>query len=126
MIHRITYRFREHFGKTQKLCVIVRAPGYFFLGHPVRTHKPPFVMIAAEPDLSYIVKLPVLINLARIYMTVIIYYRHTRGVIKIEFFRRFVFKHEGIVYYSHFRFSDYQISTTSPVFLERSAAKTIL
>ena len=51
-----------------------------------RAHQPPLVMVAAQPDLCDVFKLPILVNLAGIQMAMVVNDRLFFGVLVVEMF----------------------------------------
>ena len=73
-----------------ELFIIGGAASNVFFIDPVGAHGPPFVMIAVEPDLGQILKIPVAGNLRYRQVAVIVNDRLIFGVFVVKYFRRFV------------------------------------
>src|SRR6266853_2076498 len=90
---RVRHRRRPCFELIQR-CRVARAET---LGHAVRTHRAPLVVIAFEPDLEEILELPVLRDVARREMAVVIENRLRLGELVIEPPRRVSAEQEVVV-----------------------------
>src|ERR1700727_751417 len=92
MIERIPNGGRNGSGVGEELFVIAGVAGNKSLGHPIRAHGPPFVMIAvmaiSEPDLSQIGKSPVLRNIRGRDVTMIVEKGHFLRNLEVQLFAR--------------------------------------
>ena len=95
VVERIANRLRNGLRPGEELVVIARlAACDQILGHAVRTHRAPLVVIAREPDLEEILELAVVRNLVRRQMAVIVKDRLLDRVLKVERPRPFSAKEE--------------------------------
>ena len=80
-IKRISRRKRQHLRKAAEFFASGRAARDKLLADSRRAHQPPFIMVAAEPQVRHAVKAAVFIYIARAYMAVVIDYGKRRGVV---------------------------------------------
>ena len=84
VVQRIAQRVRNGSRPGQKLLVGRSVPGNVFFRHAVRAHRPPFIVVSLKPDLVKIGESPVLSNVSRGKMAVIIENRLRSGKLVIE------------------------------------------
>ncbi len=72
MIQRVAQRFRNSLRPLLKLFPIGRVARDEALVHTARSHGAPFVMVAVQPDLREIIEAPILCDVFRREMTVIV------------------------------------------------------
>src|SRR5450631_4827718 len=84
MVERVAQRIRNRSRPRQKFFVRSRIPRNIFLRHAVGPHRPPFIVIALQPDLEEVAKPAIFRNVSWREMTVIIENRLRRGELMIE------------------------------------------
>ena len=92
MIERVAKRGRNGSGISQELIVIAGVTRDKAFGHSVGAHRPPFVMVPvmaiSEPDLSQVFEAPVMRDVRRGYMTMVIEKRLCLSELEVELFAR--------------------------------------
>lgn len=83
MIKRISHRVRHRLGPFKEFLVRRFISGDIFLGNTVRSHRPPFVMVSAQPYLRKILELVILRYLPGIQMAMVINDGHLRRMLVI-------------------------------------------
>ena len=86
VIQRIAERFGHNLGPLLELLPVAGVAGAIAFRHAGRAHRPPFVMIAVEPDLRQVGEAVVLGNLPRRQVAVVVDDRQITGelVIKLD------------------------------------------
>ena len=54
MIKRISHRVRHRLGPFKEFLIRGLISGDVFLGNAIRSHRPPFVMVAFKPQFAYV------------------------------------------------------------------------
>ena len=85
VVQRIADGFFQRFRPFMELFPVTGTAGNIVFIDTIRAHQAPFVMISAKPDLGDIVKLPVLGNLPRVDVAVIIDNWHIFGIFVKQF-----------------------------------------
>ena len=107
VVHRITNRHFQSLRKRDKFVIGVGAAGHRFLGHAVRAHDPPFIVVTeigpvviptAEPNLCDIVVPAVFVDFLRGDMTVIVDQRQIFSIAVKKPLCGFIFEHEILIH----------------------------
>ena len=83
MIKRISHRVRHRLGPFKEFLIRGLISGDVFLGNAIRSHRPPFVMVSAQPYLRKILELVILRYLPGIQMAMVINDGHLRRMLVI-------------------------------------------
>ena len=94
VVERIAERLRHGLGPFLELLPVRGVAGAEAFGHAGRAHRPPFVVIAVEPDLREVVEPVILGHLPRRQMAVVVDDRQIAGVAVIQFDGRIVLQQE--------------------------------
>src|ERR1051326_4424175 len=84
MIERIAQRMGNRRCPGWEFCESIRLARAKSFGHAVRPHRPPFIMIALQPDFEQVFELPILSDVSRRQVEMVIEYWFLFGEIVIE------------------------------------------
>ena len=102
VVHRIAYHIRYYRRKSRKFIIVVGVACDVFFFYASRAHKPPLIVISAQKQFGRVFKNVIVGYLFGRQMTMIVDYRHLFGIFVIKAFCLVVFKHEAVVYKTHF------------------------
>src|ERR1700722_12097822 len=92
MIERVAQGGRNGAGKSEEFIIIAGVTGNKSLGYSIGAHGPPFVVVpvmaVSQPDLSQVFEPPVLGDIRRRDMTVVIEKGHCLSDLEVEFLAR--------------------------------------
>src|SRR5271165_5257945 len=95
VVQDVSERLRDRLGPSEKLLIRVRATGTVMFGHPIRPHCAPLVMVAFQADLKQVSKTPIVGDIPRRKVAMVIKDRLRTGVCAVEVLRRLAMQKKG-------------------------------